>query len=283
MASPETKPASPGRGARAETVIDKTESQVPEGAITRRADNGLAAVPAEPSPATILAVAVEKGIDPAGMEKLVDLYLRLEDRKAAQEFAAALAMFQSECPTIPKTSTAEIVTKSGVKYSYNFADLPEIAETARPWLHKHGLSYGWDTEMQNGVEYCVCHLRHRNGHSVPSRYPVPKDMGQLSGFHKDIGALTVARRMTLSLALGITTADPAPERGAPVDDGPKVSPEQAANLDALLDEVVNRDAARRASFLRYMGVRDLKDIPASQFKQAVTALEEKRREQGGKA
>ena len=66
--------------------------------------------------AQLLQVAIDKNISVEAMEKLVELHERVSARQAASEFAAAMAEFQAECPSIPKTSTAKIVTQSGAGY-----------------------------------------------------------------------------------------------------------------------------------------------------------------------
>ena len=61
----------------------------------------------------LLQTAIEKEIPVEALEKIVALHERVADREAAKEFASAMALFQSECPPIPKKSTA-VVKKDGV-------------------------------------------------------------------------------------------------------------------------------------------------------------------------
>lgn len=272
----------------AERVIDKSEGQLPLARRVEPEHNGLAPmVPVEVPISAILDRAVQQGMAPDALEKLVGLFNQQEDRKAAREFAAALAEFQRQVPPIRKTSTAEVVSRTkGTRFSYAYAELDEIARTIQPLLHKLGLSYSWDSAFTEGTIICTCIVRHSNGHSAAAKFGCPTDSDAgMTPAQKYAAALTYARRQSLIQALGLTTCDPdsdAARSPRPVDDGPKVTASQAADLDSLLDEVTGRNPDRRGAFLRYMGVEKLADLPASKLKQATTALENKRREQGGK-
>lgn len=246
---------------------DMSESQ-----LTRRveADAPLANVTADVPIGAILNHAVERGMDPASLEKLVALYERVSDRNAAKEFAEAMAAFQAECPPIPKTSSAKITMKSGGQYSYKYAELDAIVGVIRPLLSKHGLSYTWDSAEDSGKITCTCMIRHVNGHSVSAKFQCPVDSAAaMSGAQKSAAALTYARRQSLIQALGLTTCDPDTDAGATA----RITDNQAANLEALMSEV----GADRPRFLRYLGVESLADLPASEFTAAVSALEAKRK------
>lgn len=228
----------------------------------------------------VLHLAIEKGITPEGLEKLVALHERMAARSAAQEFAQSMAAFQSECPSIRKESTAQIATRSGGSYSYKFAELDTIARTIQPLMNKHGLSYTWDSTMNGGTLECTCTVRHVNGHSVTAKFACPTDSASaMSNQQKNAAALTYARRQSLIQVLGLTTCDPDTD-GAGSAAGSKISESQAANIDHVIDEV----GVDRVRFLAYFGVQSLEDIPASRFGEAMRLLEEKRKKlkDGGK-
>ena len=77
------------------------------------------------SMADLLYLAVEKGTPVAELRELVALHETMSQRQAQQDFAAAMAQFQAACPSIKKGSTASIVTTTGSKFSYTFAELDE--------------------------------------------------------------------------------------------------------------------------------------------------------------
>lgn len=224
--------------------------------------------------ADLMRHAIDKGVSVEALEKLVTLHERLADRVAASEFAQAMADFQSECPAIPKSSRASINTKSGARYSYQYAELPAIARVVNPLLAKRGLSYTWDSDMtEAGLMHCVCTLRHVNGHSISASFTAPLDEeARMSVTQKGGAALTFAKRQSLVQVLGLTTTDPDTDlAGAGSTDS--ITAKQEADLDAMISEV-NADRAR---FLKYMGVEALDQLRASDYSRAVAALNAKRK------
>jgi len=80
-------------------------------------------------------------------------------------------------------------------------------------------------------------------------------------------ALTYARRYSLMAACGIAPED---------DDGnaasKKITDEQAANIEALCDEV----GKPPADIAKYFGVKKLSDLPAAKYAAIIKTLEKKR-------
>jgi hypothetical protein len=229
--------------------------------------------------ARLFELAVEKGVDGvAALERLVALHERATDRSAAREFADAMARFQEECPPIRKTSTATVVTKSGGKFQYQYAELDEIARTVRPILHKHGLSYSWDNELsQDGNRIKVrCVVKHANGHQTTSTFEAPTSaLTQAMSKQQEVAAaLTFGRRQTLIQALGLTTTDPD-------SDGPQ-EPEACITADQvlLLEDLADRaPSGTRARLLAYIaeqwGCESIDCLPASRFEEIKAGLEKK--------
>lgn len=222
----------------------------------------------------LLEMALDKEVPVEALEKLVALSERVQDRTSSQEFADAMSRFQEECPSISKTSRANIATKSGMRYSYNFADLDHIVKTIRPVLARHGLSFTWDSETGAGTIKVVCIISHVNGHKEQASFACPTESpsSQMSGQQKVAAALTFARRQSLVQALGLTTTEPDADGGESV--GETITESQVADIMALADEV-NADWDK---FLQYLKVERIEDLPAVKFRQAVSALETKRRQ-----
>ena len=215
----------------------------------------------------LLELAVDKNITPEGLEKLVALHERIADRQAAQEFTAALAGFQAACPPIAKTSTAVITQRSGARYSYQYAELDQIANVVRPLLHSRGLVFTWDSSTTDSNVECTCTLRHALGHAITAAFSCPVDTAaKMSGAQKAASALTYAKRQALVQVLGITTAEP--DNDASNDES--CTKEQKAKIEALIQE----SGADRERFVTYMGCAII-DIPQRDFHVAVTALEAK--------
>lgn len=243
----------------------------------------LATVQGETEIGRLLNHALDKGIDTDKLEKLVELYERMQDREAAKEFAASLADFQAECPSIEKTSTANIVTRGGTNYSYAYAELDAIATVVRPFLHTRGLSYAWDCKVADRILTCTCTLRHVNGHSVSADFPCSiETSAAMSEPQKAAAALTFARRQSLVQVLGLTMTDPDNDgAGRPGPVGP-ITEERCRELNDLLIKAADAwgisAEQEKAEFLKHFSkeveteLAALTDIPANWYKVAVRAV-----------
>jgi hypothetical protein len=228
---------------------------------------------------TIIDRAVEKlsgehagsAVDALG--KLLDMHRAMMADQALADFNVAMAEFQAECPNIPKTSKGKVTTKSGGEYQFEYAELDQIRETVGGLLSKHGFSYSWDVQG-GGSPMVVCTLRHKAGHQTTSSFPfVTETAAAMSGAQKAGSALTYAKRYSLIAVLGLTTCDPDDDAAVPKSEQPRITEEQARNIESLVAEV----KADLPAFLRYMGAARIIDIPVSDFPRAINALESKRR------
>lgn len=220
----------------------------------------------------LLQIAVEKDLSVEKMEKLVALYERMADRRAAEEFARAMAEFQRTCPPVQRTSKASIVTKSGAKFGYTYAELDEIARTVAPHLHSQGLSYSWDCTVEGNQLTCVCTLRHANGHKVEASFKgsTTTDAG-MTEIQKNAAALTFARRQSLIQVLGLTTCDEDSDGHGGDGDGPSITEDQQNTLNDLLIEA----GGTALSVAKLYGATKLSEIPARMFNAAAAALNER--------
>jgi ERF superfamily protein len=117
----------------------------------------------------------------------------------------ALLAFQQEMPTVAKTKTARVPTKTGGSYSYSYADLAVIAATATPILARHGLMFVSTTgQVKNGNGYeLVGHVIHAaTGQEVSGALPLFGTNAQDIG-----GSITYMRRYLMGCLTGIITDD----------------------------------------------------------------------------
>jgi hypothetical protein len=222
----------------------------------------------------VLEIAVEKGMGPEGLEKLVALHERMTANAARRQFSAAMAAFKAECPPIPRrTENGQFkVTNNGITRNRRYAALDDIEKTIREPLGRHGLSFRWgDAVIRDGSMTLTCIVSHPGGHSESSSVSMPiESRAGCSDQQKYGSAGTYAQRYSLIQVLGLTTCDDDDDgQGLPET---TITEHQAANLEALIAEV-NADKGR---FLRFYSVERLEDLPASQFQSAVRALEAKR-------
>lgn len=166
------------------------------------------------------------------------------------KLAEALAAFQAEMPTVAKSKTAKVPTKSGGSYSYSYADLADVTEAAMPILTKHGLSFATcPRQTERGYELRGV-LLHISGDSLEGSLPIngnsPQEMGSsltymrrylfgcLTGIvtdNDDDGQLAqAAKRQSRSAQQAAPAAEPARESGELITD------QQVKALNALLRE-----------------------------------------------
>lgn len=257
-----------------QATVAGTPPPAEEHAVERIVDKSTALAPIEASVAVLAMMekAMDKGPDGVAMlERLAELHDKMQRRNAELEFASALVEFQNACPPIPRSSTAEIVTKSGGKFGYKFADFEQIVETVRPHLHRQHFSFTFDSKTDGKTLTCTCTLRHVNGHSVSAGFTLPTDTASAMSAQQAVGAaLTFAKRQCLVSVLGLSLTDPDPDQQG---DPTTITPEQVASLKSLLEEV--KGDPRK--FAAIYGVERLEDMPARNYRGAVATLEAKRK------
>jgi hypothetical protein len=225
-------------------------------------------------PAFVDIIESAKGQSPEWMERTYSLYERMSAAHAEREFNAARHSFQTEVTTCPHNKEANIVSqKKGTRYRYTYADLPQIVRHCAPFLAKHGFSYTFDEASVGGVVECLFILRHTGGHKEITRKRVVGS--STSDPQQDTGAMTTARRLAMSLGLGIVTdsAGNLDPDDAPESEGEPITEHQADNLSAACADV----GVNMPGFLQYFQIGKLADLPASRFKEAMDKIEEKRR------
>lgn len=230
----------------------------------------VAVTPSVTQISSLVQLAIEKGVPVDVLEQLVALQERVTDRNARGAYFEALANFQDDCPEIPKTKKVNFVTRKGGTVNYSYAPLDAIARIIRPHLKMNGLSYSWNVHTDgNKVLNISCVLRHIEGHSEHSVFPVPIETdGKMSDAQANGAALTYGKRQSLLAVLGLTTADTdidGLEIGGGVE---KVTAEQAANISDLIDA----SGLTRERFLKWMNVESIADIPAEYYQRAVDEL-----------
>ncbi len=220
--------------------------------------------------AQLLELAINKEVSADTLERLVALNERVMEKAAATEFFEAVNAFQSVCPSIRKNAKAH--------HNTTYASLDFIAIQIRPFLKRHGLTYGWDSELvapnaetgAGAIIKTTCTLRHISGHSETASFACPEDnSGSKSGAQATASALTYGKRQSLVQVLGLTTTD-YDDDGAPPEERTveKISESQAADLRSLMDEA----KADEARFLKFFKVGSVDDLPKSELQKAIDML-----------
>lgn len=225
-------------------------------------------------PSQLIMAGIDRGLTAESMRELVALQHSIEDRNAAKEFIEAMAKLQDEMPPIKKSKTAKITTAGGGSYSYTYAPLDAIVIVLRPLARKHGFSWQWDQEeMKDGKARTTLRISHVGGHTKENHFTLPTESkSAMSAQQKQGAANTFAKRQTLVDGFGLITTDEDLDAAEPQDQTP-IDDDQLTVLEDLITET-KTDPAR---FLAWLDVESLADLPATQYQQALGALNQKKR------
>ena len=151
----------------------------------------------------------------------------MSDLTAQQEFAAALARFQSNLPKIGKDQTATVKSDKG-SYTYDYADLALIQSITLPLLTAEGLSFSAKPTLSSDGFVLRYALRHSGGHEDGGDYPLP-DPARSSP--QQIGsAITYGRRYTFCAVTGVAPSGE-DDDGQTAAESRAVAPKPAAKTD----------------------------------------------------
>jgi hypothetical protein len=159
---------------------------------------------AENSPAAVMLAALDRGISPENIEKMMALQERWEANEARKAFARDLAAFKGEAIEIIKRKPVDFANKSGGRTSYKHAELFDVIEAVGPALSKHGFSWSFDTRQSDRWLDVTCILRHQLGHfeTVTLGGP-PDESGGKNTIQAWMSTKTYLERHTLKAICGV--------------------------------------------------------------------------------
>lgn len=154
------------------------------------------------TPMTMLAVAVQRGMDAATIQGLMDLQDRFEEKEALKAFNVAFSAFKSEAVQIIKNRTVDTGPLNGKKYAELFA----VVNAITPALSKHGLSSAWRlTKDEKEWIEVTCTIKHVLGHSESVSMGGPPDSGGAkSAIQARASTVSYLERYTLKAICGVS-------------------------------------------------------------------------------
>lgn len=195
-------------------------------------------------PGQLIQLAIQKDFDVERLRELMTLEREWREDKAKAEYAAAMVKFGSMKKTIQHNKTGK--TAGGASFSYS--DFPTIAKSVTPLMTDCGLSFShrFDPPVMNeagNVAYITvyCRVTHSSGHFEEIHFPAMPDMrldGKVSPSQLIQLAITYAKRQTLCMALGLSTAEDATD-----DDG--VTPATDDSIESGLSSAKSVDDLRK--------------------------------------
>lgn len=225
--------------------------------------------------AKMLEAVLEKGLtaDNVGaVERLVELYERMQAKDAEKQFAAAFVALQSEMPAIQASKS--VPDKYG-NIKYKFAPYEMIMEIVRPLLEKHGFTLTFSMNISEGRVIQSCTLTHVGGHSRTNQFMARIGSGPpgSSDAQADGAASTYAKRFALCNALNIITEQDTDGKDDARSDGEPISKDKAA----YLRELVKDTGSNEAQFLQFAGASSYDTIGSARYDALVAALMKKAR------
>ena len=230
------------------------------------------------TPADYVWLAIERDLPIEKLQALMAMEREWRADKAKAEYTQAMVQFGKLKQVVAHNRTGK--TAGNAPFSYS--DFPQLVAAVTPWLSQCDLNFDHsqdDPVMVDGkVSYIQVHCRveHAGGHSITRSFPAipdPKLAGHVSPSQLMQLAITYAKRQTLSMALGIATAEDKSDDDATTHEGELITNNQVADLSTLMTEV----KADRDKFLKLFKVGTLAEIQVRDYKRAVKMLEDKRR------
>lgn len=252
-------------------------------------------------------LALNPDVDPDKMQKFLDMQERIIDKGAKTRFDAAFAEMQAHLPIIDEKG--QIIVDGKVRSTY--AEWADINEAIKPVMQEFGFGLTFRIKVETGLKSVtvVGIIVHRGGHREETEIILPfDDSGAKNMVQKIASSTSYGKRYTGCALLNITTRGedddgnqgrkpgaeagntkatvPPPGRKSakqpepPQADEPRITEHQAANLQALIQEV----KANQAEFLKWYGIGKLEELPVRCFTAACEALRNKGKgvQKGGK-
>lgn len=222
--------------------------------------------------ATIMSIiamaAMDKDMDVAKLEKLMDLQERILNRNAAQAFSAAFSKMQSELPEIEKKG--QIMVKDELRSRYGLFE--DINEAVKPILKDYGFAISFRIQQDATTIKVTGVLRHEQGHFEETDIILPTDSSGSKNAVQAIGSsVSYGKRYTMCALLNITTRGEDDNGAASTE---VLDTEKAVEIDLMITQV----KANKPKFLKYMGVDDVRKIRATDYQKAKTLLEDKEKD-----
>jgi hypothetical protein len=227
-------------------------------------------LPAASETTDIVMAAIQRNLDPALIEKMMDLAERNERNVAKKGHFSAVAKFKKNIPT---------VIKDALNASKNpYATAGNLLGAVNPVLAEYGLSVNFKIKDSEDHKFMTVTaiLSHELGHSDESSMTFEiettgaKGAAVMTKTHARMSTLTYAIRGTFSAVVGIAAIDPKHD-----DDGFAATAPEYITEDQQIeiqDQINDIYPDKGAKFFKWLKVESVETIPADQYKKAINGL-----------
>ena len=207
----------------------------------------------------------DPSVDLDKMERLFAMHERVQNRRAEEQFNAAMAAAQAEIAPVARNKKNE---HSGARY----ADLFAIADKALPIAHQHGFGLSF-SEFKSEQPNCLgvaCKVSHAGGHSERYEFNVPLDRAGSQGKVNKTetqaygSTFTYGRRYATCGVFNIAITDD--------DGGAKSAVDDRDAALAALRVLVSKAGADEGKICSHFSVESFDDLTARQISEASAGL-----------
>lgn len=255
-------------------MVTQTEANMAGQELTTQRATEVGAPDAAALISVIERAATNPDVDIDKMERLMQMHERIMGRQAEQAFNEALVEAQSETGRIA-TDAENPQTRS------RYASYAALDKVLRPIYTSHGFSISFDTGDTDSADMVrvVAYVSHKAGHTRTYKALLPADGKGAKGgdvmtkTHATGSAMSYGMRYLLKMIFNVAVGEADDDGNAAAKPVQTITEEQVADLAALIEEV----GADKPKFLQWLQVDALENLPAKHYKQAVAALEKKRK------
>lgn len=170
-------------------------------------------------PLAMVQHAVQNGLNPDTIAKLMDLAERHEANEARKAYTTALVGLKRDLPTVLARDKEVSYSSGKGKVRYTHTSLGAAIDAVTEPLTQHGFSLSWEPSTDESKVKVTCRLTHAQGHSESCTLTAPIDnSGSKSPAQGIASTITLLERYTALSLLGIATADhKEPQQETPTD------------------------------------------------------------------
>lgn len=196
------------------------------------------------------------------LRELLSMQMQIRSIEAKEAYAAALARLQPKLPDIKE--------RGEVTGRYRYALWEDIVRIVTPILSEEGFSLSFRTESKDNSVTVTGVLMHSAGHSETTTLTLPLDTSGNKPSVQAIGSSTsYGKRYTAGALLNLRTGEPDTDGIPPRDTGPKVSEDQIANIETLV-----QDAGKTMEALcKRLQLKKIEDLPQSEYEEVVALVQ----------
>jgi len=212
--------------------------------------------------------AMDLGLTPEALQKLLDVQERMENRAAEKAYNEAMSKFQGMVGIIEKKTEAK--DKNTGKVYFKYAALEDIHPIIQEPLKKCKLSYKHDSKVikkQEGQELSVeiiCTVTHISGHKDTSTFESPVEgSSMMNKIQKMQSTITQGKRGSLMMVLGLVAAgEDDSGMGSGDAAGDVISTDQVAELMKMIGD---NEGGLLDSLCTIYKIDALSELPVAQF------------------